>query len=111
MTSPPAQLVSQIDRLAPGFWSAWSRAVSTAYGRAPFQVTSWWRSRAYNAEVGGAEASQHLLGVAFDVVPATRAVQSALAAVGFITVNEGDHIHAQPWPAGSASGLLRYLGI
>jgi len=112
-SAPPLSIVQGLERLSPGFWSAWSNAVGAAYRRAPFQLTSWYRSPSYNRQVGGADDSQHLLGVAFDVVPASWAVQSALSSSGFIVVNEGDHVHAQPWPAGTArsSGLLRYFGL
>lgn len=113
ISSPPANVVNAVERASPGFWRWWQSAIGRAYASAgSFQVTSWWRSPSYNASVGGADDSQHLVGVAFDVVPVTQRVYSALVSAGFRVINERDHLHAQPWPAGTArsSGLLRYLG-
>jgi len=112
--APPMAVLQRIEQLAPGFWADWQRAVQAAWQRAdgPMQVTSWWRSVQHNAEVGGSDNSQHLVGVAFDVVPVVQRNASALAAVGFRVINEGDHLHAQPWPAGVVSfELLRWLGL
>lgn len=71
----------------------------------PFQVTSFVRSRAHNAAVGGVSDSQHLLGTAADLVPtggtmddlAAAAAQSGL--FGYV-LPEGDHVHVQLYPAG-----------
>lgn len=65
------------------------------------QLTSWFRDRARNAEVGGAEYSQHRLGFAFDVVTAEPERFAATArAYGFTAVQEGSHVHLQVFPAG-----------
>jgi len=114
MVPPPSSIVGGIERLAPGFWAAWGRAVAYAWQRSDgrMQVTSWYRTPSENQRVGGAPRSQHLVGVAFDVVPVVARNAEALRAAGFQVINEGDHLHAQPWPAGAVSAdLLRYLGI
>jgi hypothetical protein len=102
-----------VERFAPGFWRAWGEMVRRAWAASDggIQVTSWWRSPSHNREVGGSDDSQHLVGVAFDVMPLER-YRRALVGAGFRVVHEGDHLHAQPWPAGVArtSGLLRSLG-
>jgi hypothetical protein len=64
------------------------------------QLTSWWRSQLTNAEVGGAEYSQHRLGFAFDVVTDDPDRFAAVAeAYGFIAIKEGTHVHLQVFPA------------
>lgn len=109
---PPASIVHTIERASPGFWRAWNGAVSGAFrASGGFHVTSWWRSGAFNREVGGSDFSQHLVGVALDVLPRTARVATALRAAGFRVIDEGDHLHAQPWPAGSARSLIRFLGL
>jgi len=108
---PPASVVSAVERFSPGFWSAWNRAVGSAWQRTGgFQVTSWWRSPERNREVGGSDVSQHLLGVAFDVLPRTSRVYQGLRSAGFQVIDEGDHLHVQPWPAGAARPILRSIG-
>jgi hypothetical protein len=65
------------------------------------RVTSWWRSRAQNSSVGGAIYSQHLLGLAIDVVtPKPSALVRGLKAAGLVAVDEGDHVHVQAFAAG-----------
>lgn len=111
MMQPPMTVIRAVERFAPGFWGQWSGAVAAAWRSAPgMRVTSWWRDPRHNREVGGSDSSQHLLGVAFDVVPVTSGNYYALQRAGFRVVNEGDHLHAQPWPPGSARPILRTLG-
>jgi len=114
VTAPPQSVVNAVERFSPGFWRAWGHAVNQAWRSADgrIQVTSWWRSPSHNREVGGSDDSQHLVGAAFDVIPVNQRVYQALRQAGFTVINEGDHLHAQPWPGGVArsSGLLGYLG-
>lgn len=65
-------------------------------------VTSWYRSPQENQRVGGAARSQHLLGLAIDVLPdrGGAAFAQAAQAQGMTILNEGDHFHIQAFPAG-----------
>jgi hypothetical protein len=65
----------------------------------PLSVTSWLRSRKHNAQVGGVANSQHLAGVAVDVV-----LDDTNQTAEFINwaqqqhlqvIVEGDHLHVQ----------------
>lgn len=108
---PPPYVVRAVEAAAPGFTDWWNVAVPWAYRRsAPWTVTSWWRSPQYNREVAaGLEDSQHLLGTAFDLLEGP-GIADALRAAGFVVVREWDHLHAQAWPAGYSSSVLRSLG-
>lgn len=65
------------------------------------ELTSWWRSRSHNREVGGVESSQHLLGLAWDVAGADQDEFARRARMrGLTVVDEGDHVHVQRYPAG-----------
>lgn len=81
------------------------------FNQTPFRATSWWRSVERNREVGGALYSQHLVGLALDVVPlpgATfREVRAEAIAAGLYAVVEPDHVHLQAWPAGRLESILR----
>ena len=112
---PPNQISSVIAWVAPRFWGQFfsELTVSVTPGTA---ATSWWRSPEKNIAVGGNPDSQHLIGTAIDlVVPENekRQVIADLASFGWVVVDEGDHLHAQAWPAGLARsiGLLDYLGL
>ena len=77
------------------------------------EVTSWWRDSGFNAQVGGAEESQHLIGTAADVTtpwpePWVRALGSASGLI--VLPSRGGAYHAQLWPA-SANAAERILGI
>jgi hypothetical protein len=59
-------------------------------------VTSWWRSSARNAAVGGVPSSLHLYGLAIDYVPPRsdwRLDEQTFRAAGLRVLNEGDHLH------------------
>jgi uncharacterized protein YcbK (DUF882 family) len=58
-------------------------------------ITSWWRSPWKNREVGGVANSLHMIGFAWDVVPATLANIKKLNGLGLRVIDEGDHLHAQ----------------
>jgi len=110
--APPQYVVNGVEQAVPGFWDAWMRAVTWAhFGSAPWRATSWWRTPAMNLAAGSVHRfSQHLLGTAFDLAP-NRAALRELRAVGFIVIDEGSHLHAQPWPAGSGENLIRSLRL
>ena len=65
------------------------------------RVTSFQRTRRHNAEVGGAELSQHLVATAWDVSGPDQDVYAARArAAGLTVIDEGDHVHVQLFRAG-----------
>jgi len=65
----------------------------------PLSVTSWLRSRKYNAQVGAVANSPHLLGLAVDIVldnQNDRADFELMAkGIGLLVIHEGDHLHVQ----------------
>lgn len=72
------------------------------------RVSSWWRDVETNRRVGGHPESQHLLGLAIDVVgdPFERQLLLAqLGQFGLVGVDEGSHLHVQALPAGRARVL------
>jgi len=74
--------------------------------------SSWWRSVAENAGVGGHPYSQHLLATAADFVAARGWTNEELAAAarraGLIAIDEGDHVHLQLFPAGTLDSIVDY---
>ncbi len=71
--------------------------------QSPSTVSSFIRSRAHNASVGGVSDSQHLIGTAADLVPADGdldSLEQIARTIGFgFVLNEGDHVHVQLFPA------------
>ena len=105
---PPVGLATLIAHRLPRLWIDWGDALLRAEQSlaGDVVVTSWWRSAATNARVGGASTSQHLLGTAFDVVgPDPGAIARAFASAGFVVIPESDHVHVQAWPAGFAERI------
>ena len=76
-------------------------------------LTSWFRSPQRNRAVGGSPESQHLFGLAVDLVGPTetlKMVQTAANRVGLIAVDEiatKGHLHIQLFP----KGFLRSRGV
>jgi len=100
---PPRRVMEYVERKAPGFWRAWVQVVSSALVPG-VSISSWYRSPADNARVGGEPRSQHLLGIAIDL-PLTnpnRQVAGRLQRSGFQIISESDHWHAQLPPAWAA---------
>jgi len=59
-------------------------------------VTSWFRSFAKNKSVEGKTFSLHLIGWAYDVIPANKNTILILNSIGFgKVIDEKTHIHAQ----------------
>lgn len=112
---PPDQLVYAVERQAPGVYAQFFGALQRAHYQIPVQVTSYWRSKGKNESVGGAGASQHLIGTAMDLVypnaAAKRAAIANMKAMRLVVVDEGDHVHVQAWSAGTAAPLIRWLGL
>jgi len=102
---PPPALAGP---LAP--WLAELRTkLNAAVGRERVSWVNWWRSSAHNARVGGAASSQHLLGLAVDIVPEARArarIAQALRSQGLVVVDEGDHLHVQLSPTGTWNAVI-----
>ncbi len=89
----------------PSWWRPYvARFVETAYPLGTdleVTVTSWQRTRSRNREVGGADASQHLIATAWDVAGGDMRVYAARArAAGLVVIDEGDHVHVQLYTAG-----------
>lgn len=107
--APPAAIYVPLRRWVDEF-AGKVRAGVTAYQRETgngVSPTSWWRSSAHNASVGGAPGSQHQLGLAIDLVPIApdQAAQRvllwrALSRAGLVAIVESDHVHAQNASAG-----------
>jgi len=80
------------------------KAVAGVQGFRGLSVTSWYRTPEKNRIEGGAAQSQHLFGLAWDVVVPRDALdhlQGHLRAQGLTAVRERDHVHVQAFPAGS----------
>ena len=112
---PPNQIVYAVERQAPGIYAGFFGALAAAHQGIPVSATSYWRSSTKNESVGGASASQHLIGTAIDLTypnyQARQAAISRMRAQRLIVVDEGDHVHVQAWSAGTAAPLIRWLGL
>lgn len=80
--------------------SDFAEAVFTHCAQLGGSITSWTRSGAHNAAVGGVSQSAHLYGLAADVVYDTPpsfaiALDTALR-LGLLLLRESDHDHLQP---------------
>lgn len=109
---PPLDLVEAVDRIYPGIWPAFlNRLVDGVRdGRTWVQISSWYRSPNENQRVGGSRTSQHQLGLAFDLVAGNPiALERALDRQGIVAVVEGDHVHVQAFPAGSAARAIQEI--
>lgn len=77
-------------------------------------VTSWWRSAGRNRDVGGAQRSQHLIGLAVDIVaPDERFGDEVRDRTPLIVITEPDHEHVQLFPAGQLEsfGVYDFFGL
>jgi len=117
---PPYPTLKFFDRLLPGIWQQWGAAAEAALTEVDAGdvgetiVTSWFRSPLENRRVGGDPDSQHLVGLAFDVVPGKGATQLAISEAaqifqrfGFTVDPTGTHLHVQTFPP----GILRPAGV
>lgn len=74
-------------------------------------VTSWYRDPIKNEEEGGEPDSQHLVGLAVDVVgPGVDLFARRCSDLGMIVVPEIDHLHVQRYPKGALSEAQRMVG-
>ena len=100
---------------APPYWFVFSypvreyvELVNAAVIGTDASPTSWYRTPARNAAVGGDPFSQHLVGLGSDWVSRRPSeLVRRFRAVGLIAVDELDHVHAQGWPAGTLQRLAR----
>lgn len=98
---PPALLRSAWFPFISNFY--W-KAVAGAAGFRGLSVTSWFRTPEKNRIEGGAPESQHLFGLAWDVVVPRASLQHLVAHMrgqGLVAVQERNHVHVQAFPAGS----------
>jgi hypothetical protein len=75
------------------------------------RVTSWYRTPEANDTAAGAEFSQHLLGLAFDVVtPKPRELVALAQRAGLVALyhnaGSGWHVHVQARPRGFVQTLI-----
>ena len=98
---PPPAIAYQVQRSLPGVWGAWDQAIALAWAwSGGWTTTSYYRSPTRNARVGGADDSQHLVGLALDATaPDLAKLREAFDRAGFITVGYPSHVHAQAFPA------------
>lgn len=119
-TVPPIHILRFFEGIAPGFWSRWISSAESALRDIDADaggdtiITSWYRSPFQNRAVGGETDSQHLVGLALDVVPgkgnfklAVSEASGRFMEAGFLTVPAERHLHIQTFPA----GLLREVGV
>jgi hypothetical protein len=119
-TPPPVHVVQFFESLFPGFWIRWLGAADSALREIAADaggdtiITSWFRSPGHNQEVGGNPDSQHLVGLALDIIPGKPSLGFAIneaaarfTEAGFVTVPAPTHLHIQTFPA----GLLRRVGV
>ncbi len=79
------------------------RAIAGARGFPGLRVTSWFRTPEKNRIEGGAEQSQHLFALAWDITAprdSLQHLQGHMQRQGLVTVRERNHVHVQAFPAG-----------
>lgn len=117
---PPRRIVSFFEGIIPGFWGRWLSAATWALREIDADtggdtvITSWYRSPSQNVSASGEADSQHLFGLALDIVPGKPSLQLAISEAsarfqeaGFVVVPVSTHLHVQTYP----KGLLRRAGV
>ena len=103
---PPAHLLQEFD-LHQVLLVLWVYQADQRLG-VRLTPTSWYRSVAKNAAVGGSADSQHLVGCGLDVVGASASELRPLLPDLFV-VQESDHVHVQCYAAGAITSRVRAL--
>ena len=110
--APSLFIERAMDFYGPGLLAEVVAAANDALTESPATVTSWARSPTQNLSVGGAQRSQHLLGLAFDAVAQNPDQLAALLwRAGFTVTTYPTHLHAQAFPAGTVDWLVDLLGL
>jgi len=110
---PPREMIAAIEMRLPGLAQLFVNRVDAALQGLDVTLTSWWRSQARNDDVGGAQLSQHLLGLAIDLVgPDEDEAERRLRALGFVVIRHAVpggklHVHAQALPAGIIKAVVQ----
>lgn len=104
-----------IERLIPGHIQQLIGQAQSMWMRERFVVTSWYRDPQRNAQVGGAEFSLHLIGLAFDAAPIDGGSVPDLEAAAYRSgfpqvVGYRTHVHVGLWKAGVLERLVRAAG-
>lgn len=117
---PPFPTLEFFDLLLPGFWKHWAASAVGALSEidqgnvGETILTSWFRTLLENRRVGGHPDSQHLVGLAFDVVPgkgtgplAINEAAQIFERFGFTVEPAEKHVHVQTFPP----NILRPAGV
>ncbi len=97
---PPPNVASFVSARCPGCFGFMGHTLNRVSLTRPASLTSWWRSSQANAVLGGHAHSQHLWGLAIDIVgEGSSQAGDQLRAMGWTVVDEGSHVHAQVFPS------------
>jgi hypothetical protein len=111
--APPREMIVALELRLPGLARMFVERADLALAGLDVTATSWWRSQARNDDVGGAQLSQHLLGLAIDLVgPDEAEAERRLRAAGFVVIRHAVpggklHVHAQALPAGIIKAVFQ----
>lgn len=106
MSAPPPRIASALCDRIRDFQFRVCRAVD---GTGAVQ-TSWYRDPLENEAAGGEEHSQHLVGLAIDLVaPDPELVADRARREGLVAIVEPDHVHIQALPAAAAIPIVEAL--
>lgn len=96
---PPSWIARRVESYLPGIYESIASDIRRVQAAHRAVLTSWYRSREENQRAYGAGSSQHLIGLAIDLVPPRGqwgATKEWLRRNrwGYV-LDEGDHLHAQ----------------
>lgn len=115
LQSPPSYVAWSIQRWDATAWSRFINGANRALGAGGARwISSWWRTPQENSALeGSAGRSQHLLGLALDAGPPSRALERAFYAAGFSYAYSTErHTHAQLYRAGTIpDSVFRSVGV